>query len=311
MNVASPADAFRLLGDGLRLRILRLLAHERLNVGELTEALDVGQSTVSRHVRLLREGSLLEETREAGYTWLALAVEAPPGLHTIWPTLRAGFGEALDDAGDDARLAAVLRAREEREIGWGGRRPHPRPGRSWAAWARALGHLLPPLDVVDLGCGEGALTREVARWARHVDGVDASASSLAAAQGEATRRGVANVRWIEAPLDATGLDAERYDVVLLSQALHLEDDPAGVVREGVRLLKNGGRLLVLDLMEHEEGWVRDRWGHRHLGFGADTIRAWMGQAGLAGVRLEDAARRRGHPFTVLVASGVKQETRPV
>ena len=305
----TPADTFRLLGDRVRLRILRLLARERLNVGELTESLDLAQSTVSRHVRLLREGELVAESREDGYTWLALAETAPAGLDATWTTLCRGFADADDAEGDDARLADVLRRRDEREVGWGRARPRPQPGRSWSAWARALGHLVPPWDVVDLGCGEGALTREVARWARRVVGVEPAGPGPGAVRGDEAAGDGAPIEWIEAPLEATGLEAASFDLALLSQTLHRVVAPADAVREAVRLLRPGGRLLVLDLLRHEESWVKDRLGHRHPGFEPEALRGWLEDAGLEALRLEEAARRRGNPFTVLVASGSKRGER--
>ena len=276
-------------------------------MGELTQVLDVAQSSVSRHVRRLREGGLVEESREGGFTWLLPARAAPPGLGAAWPALRAGLREAPDEAGDDARLADVLRARHERDVGWGRGRARPEPGRSWSAWARALGHVLPPLEVVDLGAGEGALTREIARWARRVVAVEPDGDRLAPARDADAAPGAAPITWIEAPLDATGLADASFDLTLLSQALHREADVPAVLREARRLLRPGGRLLVLDLCPHEESWVRDRLGHRHLGFAPEALEAALAEAGVEDIRVEEAARRRGNPFTVLVASGVRSE----
>jgi len=305
---ALRADPFRLLGDAVRLRILRLLAAERLNVGELTRILGLAQSGVSRHVRLLREGGLLREERAAGWTWLELAPEAPPGLGGAWPALRRSIADAADEAGDDARLADVLREREERSPGWGAPGGHDvEPGRSWAAWARALGHLLAPLEVADLGCGDGALTREIARWARHVTAVEPDAGALERARTAGA--GAANVTWCPGRLDALPLDDGSFDVALLSQVLHGVSDPRAVLREAVRVTRPGGRVLVLDLLPHEETWVVERLGHRRLGLSGEEVERWMAEAGLEDVRWEEAARRRGNPFTVLVASGTRPRGR--
>jgi ArsR family transcriptional regulator len=300
-TTALSADPFRLLGDDVRLRVLRLLGRERLNVSELTRVLGVAQSGVSRHVRLLREGGFVREERDAGWTWLVLAADAPEGLAGLWPALRQGLTERPDLHGDDARLAVVLRERVERRVGWG--RPRaPEPGRSWSAWARALGHLLPPLCVADLGCGEGALAREIARFAAEVVGVEPDAATLARARAAARKAGLRNVRWRRAPRDALPFEDACFDVALLSQVLHALEEPARAVGEAARIVKPGGRVLVLDLLPHREAWVRERLAHVHLGFEPATVGAWLRQAGLEAVRTEEAARRRGNPFTVLVAS---------
>ncbi len=298
------ADPFRLLGDPVRLRILRLLAREQLNIGELTQVLGIAQSGVSRHVRLLKGGSFVREEREGGWTWLALAgtADAPSGLGATWAPVREALARAPDEDGDDARLAVIRRERHERRVGWG-TASDAEPGRSWSAWARALGHLLPPLAVVDIGCGDGALTREVARWAGRVAAVDSDPGLLARARsaGDPEREG--SVAWTEAALDALPFADGSFDLALLSQALHRVDDVAAVLAESVRVVKEGGRVLVLDLLPHDEAWVETKLGHRHRGFEGEALKGLLVQAGLEGVTWEEAARRRGNPFTVLVASG--------
>ena len=298
------ADPFRLLGEPVRLRILRLLAREQLVVGELVRILGLAQSGVSRHVRLLREGGFVREDREGGWTRLALDPDGPEGLATAWPTLRRGFAEAEDEHGDDARLQVVLRERHERRVGWGsesGREPEP--GRSWAAWARALGHLLPPLEVADLGCGEGALALEIARWAKRVAAVDPDPAVLERARGGAGER--SNVDWTCAHLGALPFADASFDLALLSQVLHGLEAPRAAVGEAARVTRPGGTVLVLDLLPHDESWVAERLGHRCLGIAGDEVHAWLAEAGLESVRWEEAARRRGNPFTVVVASGRK------
>jgi ArsR family transcriptional regulator len=297
------ADPFRLLGDEVRLRLLRVLGRERLNVGELTRILGLAQSGVSRHVRLLREGGLVVEAREAGYTHVGLPEEPPPGLGDLWPTLRARIVEAPDLAGDDARLEEVRRERDERRVGWGAAARPPEPGRSWAAWARALGHLLPPAEVVHLGAGEGALTLEVARWARRVVGVEPDRAALRRARASARSAGRTNVRWVCAPLEALPLASGSADVALLSQVLHAVPEPERVVKEAARATRPGGTVLVLDLLPHGEAWVEERLGHRRRGLSPEEVAAWFAAAGVSDVKVEEAARRRGNPFTVLVASG--------
>jgi ArsR family transcriptional regulator len=293
------AALFRLLGDEARLRILRLLQRERLNVSELTAILGIAQPGVSRHLRLLREGGLVEEEREAGWAYYAPAGPQGP-LGRTWGLLRRQI-RALDGRGDDARLQEVLRQRQEE---FRSERPLV-PGRSWAAWARAVGHLLPPLRVADLGCGDGALALEISRWARGVVAVDLSTEALRRAVARARERGVRNIRWKKGDLERVPLEADSVDVALLSQALHHAAEPLRALREAARIVAPGGTVLVLDLKSHREEWVRKS-GDRWLGFGEDALRRMLKEAGLADVRVEIGARRRGDPFQVLVASGKKR-----
>jgi SAM-dependent methyltransferase len=297
---------FRLLGDEVRLRLLRLLATERLNVTELTGILGIAQSGVSRHLGLLRESGLVEERREGGFTYFQIP---PPERRTfpvaLWALLEAGFESAAAHPAaraDQARLKEVLRLRKESFAMHGDGRQLV-PGRSWAAWARALGHLLPQWDVADLGCGEGYLTVEAARWARQVIAVDRSEEVLARARALARRRKVTNVTWKRGDLERLPLADASVDVALLSQALHHAADPAQALAEAARILRPGGRVLVLDLRTHQEAWVRERFGDRWLGFEDGQLERLMRGAGLGHVRTSVGARLTGDPFTVLVASG--------
>ncbi len=306
----SVSALYRLLGDEARLRILRLLGRERLNVSELTSVLGLAQSGVSRHLGLLKDAGLVEEARGNGYAYYRLAPSLAAGgsQAPLWQLLQSQFGES--DAtpavrADEARLQEVLRLRKENFEADGTDRRQLVPGRSWAAWARALGHLLPPLTVADLGCGEGDLTIEAARWAKHVVAVDRSPEALRHARELARRRGVRNVSWKRGEIEALPLADATVDVSLVSQALHHADSPARAVAEAVRILVPGGRLLVLDLRRHDQAWVRERLGDRRLGFDDAELAGLLQTAGLTEVRVGVGARRTGDPFTVLVASGVK------
>ncbi len=313
MYVNGPA-LFRLLGDEARLRVLKLLDAERLNVSELTGILGIAQSGVSRHLGLLKEAGLVVEDREGGYSFYRISPalrDGQNGFGPVWPLLKAQFEAAEGSAtgkADAARLAEVRRLRKENFDAHSGPDTNERqlvPGRSWAAWSRALGHLLPPLRVADLGCGEGYLTLETARWASKVYAIDRSKSVLDRGRELASRRKVANVVWKRGELDKLPLDDGSVDVALLSQALHHAKDPAAALREAVRILVPGGRLLILDLREHEETWVRERLGDRWTGFSDETLKTLLAEAGLSEVKVTVGARRTGDPFTVLVASGKK------
>lgn len=289
---------FRLLGDEARLRILRLLQRTRLNVSEITSILGIAQPGVSRHLRLLKEGGLVEEERDRGWSYYRLSRFEGP-LSKAWKSLR-GQIQALDGLGDDARLQEILRHRQEDFT-------HERglvPGKSWAAWARALGHLLPALRVADLGCGEGYLAIETARWARQVIAVDVSSSALRRAEGVARTQGVRSIIWKRGDIEALPLGTATVDVALLSQALHHAKEPRRAVREAARVVVPGGSVLLLDLKAHHEDWVR-KLGDRWLGFEEGVVRRWLREAGLREIRIEIGARRRGDPFQVFVASGRK------
>ncbi len=303
---------YRLLGDEARLRLLRVLDQDRFNVKELTGILGLAQSGVSRHLGLLKEADLVAEERDGAFSFYRLAPAVRDnGKGSLWPLLQVQFQEAASSAlvkADEARLQEVLRLRRENFEHVG---PDTRdgrqlvPGRSWAAWSRALGLLLPPLDVADLGCGEGYLTVETARWARHVTAIDRSQDVLARAKALAARKRLSNITWKKGDLEKVPIDDRTMDVALLSQALHHAADPPAALGEAARVLKPGGRLLILDLRPHDETWVREKLGDQWFGFSDDHLTGLLTRAGFKDVRVALGARRTNDPFAVLLAVGTK------
>jgi len=306
-----PAALYRLLGDELRLRLLRVLAgkHGRLNVGELTAVLGIAQSGISRHLKLLKDAGLVVEERGGGFTFFRLAPTlSDGGFGGLWGVLQAQFAEAAATPAvraDESRLQEVIRLRKENFAVHGSDRSQFVPGRSWAAWSRAVGLLLPAVDVADLACGEGYLSVECAHWARRVVAVDRSAAVLKRGRALADRRGVKNITWKRGDIEKLPIDRASVDVALLSQALHHAADPSRAVAEAVRILRPGGRVLVLDLREHDQEWVRDRVGDRWLGFSDDRLEELLEDAGLREVQIRVGARVPGDPFTVLIGRGTK------
>jgi ArsR family transcriptional regulator len=299
----------RLLGDETRLRLIRVLGLEPLNVSELTAVLGVAQSGVSRHLGLLKDAGLVEEQKTGTFTVHRLHpdLQNPSGPHAaLWSWLQAELGRrTAETKADDSRLAEVRRLRKDSfaQHRMGDERRQLVPGRSWPAWSRALGFLLPAVEVADLGCGEGYLTIEAARWAKRVVAVDRSKDVLAQAKALAARRKIRNITWKQGELEDVPIPAASIDVVLLSQALHHADEPAAVLAEARRILRPGGRLVVLDLRKHDETWVHAKLGDKWLGFADDELKQLMSEAGFVDVEVRVGARRSGDPFTVIIAAG--------
>lgn len=311
----SASTLYRLLGDEARLRLLRALSQQRLNVTELTGVLGLAQSGVSRHLRLLKEAGLVAEEKDGGFTYHRLADRGSDSLGPVWAALDDQFERSAADPvvrADMARLQEVLRLRKESFDRHADTRDGRQlvPGRSWAAWSRALGLLLPPLRLADLGCGEGYLTVEASRWAASVVAIDRSEAVLARAREFGRRRRATNVTWQPGDLENLPLDDASVDVALLSQALHHAADPAKAVAEAARVVVPGGRVLVLDLREHQEDWVRTKLGDRALGFSEDQIRRLLEGAGLVQVRTGVGASRQGDPFAVVIAVGTRSLDTP-
>ncbi len=295
----SIAERYRLLGDEMRLRILWLLGQERLNVSELTSIIGIAQSGVSRHLRLMKDGGLLDEERDAGYTWFR-AKEIPELA-------------ALEKSGvrneDRARLREILRTREEEFQGQNREEYELVPGRSWAAWARALGHLLPALNVADLASGEGHLSIEIARWASKVYAVDRSTRSLSRAKTRAKEAEIRNILFKRGEIEKIPLPDKSVDVAVFSQSLRHAKDPGKALKEAYRILVPGGTVLLLELKKHREEWVQEKLGDRWLGFEEKELKSLLRAAGFSRSRFQAGSQRRGDPFKVVVLSAKRPVAR--
>jgi ArsR family transcriptional regulator len=268
---------------------------------------------VSRHLGLLRDAGLVAEDRTGGFSYYRLApdgAEANGDRAGLWTWLSAEFARPnAATRADDARLEEVRRVRKEsfaKHRVDGDERRQLVPGRSWAAWSRALGLLQPTGDVADLGCGEGYLAIEMAHWAHRVVAIDRSADVLAGARDLAKRRRIKNITWKRGELEKLPVDDGSMDMALLSQALHHAEDPQRALAEAHRILRPGGRVLVLDLRAHDQVWVKEKLGDRWLGFADDQLAELLKGAGFTSVTVRTGASRQGDPFTVLIAAGTKR-----
>lgn len=288
MSAAAPSilDSLSALADATRCRVLRLLESHELTVGELCGVLQLPQSTVSRHLKTLADVGWVTSRRDGTSRFYSLAPEAPDGPQArLWQLTRQQLDGRPGIDQDARRVARVLARRSATSQQFfassAGQWDHLREelfGRDFG-WQALVG-LLPSNWVVgDLGCGTGALLSALAQSVGHVIGVDASDEMLAAAR--ARTAGLDNVELRRGSLEALPIDEATLDAATMMLVLHHVPAPAAAIAEAARVLKPGGRLLLVDMSPHEREEYRRQMGHVWLGFSDDQISRWLQQAGLS------------------------------
>jgi SAM-dependent methyltransferase len=307
--VTSISRAMKALADPSRLRIVLLLEREELTVAELQEILGMGQSRISTQLSVLKQAELVEDRKSGKNSFYRLRASAQ------WVdllNLARKSAEEVPEAGEDSRaLLLILERRRDRTRAYfdelAGRfgREYV-PGRSWKGLAEALLMLMPPLAIADLGCGEGAVTQLLARRAKRVIGIDSSNKMIAYAAETAKRNGLANIEFRLGDLEAPPIRAATMDVALFSQSLHHAEHPNAAIAAAHRILKPGGRVLILDLKRHSLEEARDLYSDRWLGFSEAELDRLLRSAGFEDLSVGVVHREEDPPyFETVLASGVK------
>lgn len=304
--------ALRAAGEQTRLRALALLTEGELAVGELAQALGQSQPRVSRHLKLLTEAGLVERAPEGA--WVFYRLSRQDTAERRWAEATLGMLDPADPvlARDAERLGAIRAAREEAAAAYF--------ERNAADWERVRALHLPEADIdsailaaagagpfdlmVDVGVGQGRMIQLFADRVRRAEGFDTSRQMLTIARASLDDlKAKAAVRFGDAY--APPIDAGAADLVTVHQVLHFLSDPARAVTEGARLLKQGGRLLVIDFAPHGLEFLRAEHAHRRLGFSDAEIAEWMNEAGVRDVKVTTLAPKRADALTVKIWVGTK------
>lgn len=291
MSVSAPAifDRMSALADATRSRLLLVLERHELTVGELCQVLQLPQSTVSRHLKLLGdEGWVSARAEGTSRRYRMPADRLDADARQLWQLVRREVAELAGAAQDAERLRSVLAQRSTRSreffssaAGEWDRLRADLFGRR-ADLLGLLGLVDEAWTVGDLGCGTGQMAASLAPFVARVIAVDGSPAMLEAAR--ARLAGTPNVEVREGELESLPIEPGTLDAAVAFLVLHYVAEPADALAQAARALKPGGRLLVVDMMPHDREEYRQAMGHVWQGFESERLGGWMADAGLTAFR---------------------------
>ncbi|HWP23323.1 MAG TPA: metalloregulator ArsR/SmtB family transcription factor [Candidatus Binatia bacterium] len=311
------------LADPLRLRVLAAVSEDELTVGEVQEVVQSVQSSVSRNLAILRDAGFVQDRKEGTSVYFTLRRDMPEPAREIFKSLQPRLGALPEVQRDRARLAQCRRRRAQRSRSY-----FESVAGDWERIRKsyfddrvaslAIEKLLPgDLGVADIGCGTGSLTVELARFARKVIGVDLSQEMLRRARAVVAERGLRNVELRRGDALDLPVASRSVDAAFCVMVLHFLEDPARAIRELCRITRPGGSVIVVDLVEHQQVWMREQMAHRWLGFERAAIEKWFFDAGAASVDYDltgsfagaRLARNGNRPVEIFVARARQPLTR--
>jgi len=309
--MASILKSLRLLADPNRVRIVLLLEREELSVAELQEILAMGQSTISTHLSQLKQAGIVEDRRTGKNILYRLKAFGNGTQDQVLDVLRHAIKE-IPEAGEDRdALRLALRRRQDKvrsyfdELAGKFGRQYV-PGRSWQGLAETFLMLMPPLVIADLGAGEGTVSQLLARRAKRVIAVDNSEKMIEFGSSLARAHGVKNLEYSVGDLEELPIKKGEADVAFFSQSLHHAQHPPRALAEAFRIVKPGGRVIILDLLKHHFEEARALYADVWLGFSEVELRRMLSDAGFKDVNTSLVHREAEAPhFETILAAGNK------
>ena len=311
-------DRLSALADPIRGRLLLVLERQELTVREIQSALQLPQSTVSRHLKVLADLGLVATRSEGTSNWYRMpGRELEPSIRRLWTAVREELADSRLARHDADRLDRVVASR------------HLTSQRFFASaagqWDRLrkelfgdrfehlclLGLLDPAWTVGDLGCGTGQVTTALAPFVARVIGVDESAPMLRSARQRA--RGIENVEIRSGTLERLPLADAELDAALCMLVLHHVADPLEALRSARRVLRRNGKLLLVDIVPHDRAEYREEMGHQWLGFEREELADWLARAGFESFRFvtippDAEAKGPGLFVATAIAGGPEPDT---
>jgi SAM-dependent methyltransferase len=306
MSLSAYVDTLNLLGDESRLRLCALLRERELCVTDLVRVTGIAQSRVSTHLGRLRDAGFVHDRRTGTQCFYALAEDAlPTAARAVLDDARGSADATL--AGDQKRLVELDAERRGGlpDSAADDLERYYSPGRTWQSLAAGLAALLELGDVLDAGAGDGAAAAALAPYCRSLTCVDSNARMVEAARARLAKLGHARVE--AGDVHALAFPDASFDSVLLFHTLTYATEPARAVAECTRVLRPGGRLVLLCLDRHEQREITARYGELHPGFSPGDVRELLSVAGLR-VKTSHVASREAKKPHLEVVLAVAEKT---
>jgi ubiquinone/menaquinone biosynthesis C-methylase UbiE/predicted DNA-binding transcriptional regulator len=290
---------------------MHVLQSQELSVAEIQEILGMGQSRISTHLAQLKRAGLVHDRRVGKNIYYSWAAAGPIKEAELRSIIRLAVADLPETASDQSSLQYVIAKRKNRTreyfnklAGKFGRSYCP--GRSWQALAHLLLTMIPAIDVADLGAGEGTLSQILAKRARKVIAIDISERMVEVGAQLAKDQGITNLEYRIGELEEPPISDNSIDLAIFSQALHHANSPHKAIAAARRILREGGRLVILDLLAHGFEQARELYADLWLGFSEVELFRLLGQAGFRESAVQVVSREPNSPhFQTVLATGVK------
>ena len=303
----SIIKSLKLISDPTRLRILTLLDQDALTVAELQEILGMGQSRISTQLSQLKSAGLVNDERSGKNN--VYSASLPADLTSIISSAASEIPEVPED---NRALRHILTKRKDTARAYfdelAGRFGKDYvPGRSWKALAEALIKSMNYRHVADLGAGEGTLSQLLAQRAEKVIAIDLSPKMVEYSQNLAISNGIHNLEFRIGDIESPPIEEKSIDLAILSQALHHAENPQQAIDAAFRILRPGGRLIILDLLQHSFSEARELYADRWLGFSESHLSSMLHKSGFSRVETIIADKEEAQPkFQTLLGVAIRE-----
>ena len=313
--MTSILNWLKLLSDPTRIRILRILRHEKLTVAEIQSILGMGQSRISSQLSKLKSSGLLADERSGKHVYYQLIASnssSPDVMESLFSVLESAANEIAECKLDDKALRLQIEKRSDKARKYfdelaGNFGEKYVPGRTWKSIAEMLFQMIKPGIVADLGAGEGTLSQLIAQKAKKVIAVDHSKKMVEFGSKIIKENGFDNIEYRLGDIQSPPIEDNQIELAIFSQTLHHVNDPQKAIEEAFRILSPEGKVIILDLLKHEHEEARTLYADQWLGFKEIELIEFLEIAGFKSISTMIVDKEKTSPyFETIMAVATKE-----